>query len=101
MPQARRKHKRSEIQIRIKHFFGKVEELPSPDIPEGVDPVRLSELIGKKNVFVNSSESISQAVILDTMKAEGFDTTEVYAELVLMRRDGDIFEPREGFLRIP
>ena len=101
MPLAKRKHKRSEILNRIKQFFGKVEELPSPDIPDGVDPVRLSELIGKKNVFINSSEPISQAVILDTMKAEGFDTTEVYAELVLMRRDGEIFEPRKGFLKIP
>ncbi|HUS76621.1 MAG TPA: hypothetical protein VMY43_11525 [Methanothrix sp.] len=101
MPLVKRKHKRSEIQNRIKQFFGKVEELPSPDIPEGVDPVRLSELIGKNNVFINSSEPVSQTIILDTMKAEGFDPTEVYAELVLMRRDGEIFEPRKGVLRIP
>lgn len=101
MPLAKRKHNRSEIWNRIKQFFGQFEELPSPDIPEGIDPVRLSELIGKKNVFINSGEPVSQTVILDTMRAEGFDLTEVYAELVLMKRDGEIFETRKGFLKIP
>jgi hypothetical protein len=99
MPQIGSRHRRSEIRDRIKQFFGQVEELPSPDIPEGINPVRLSELIGKENVFIKSGDSVSQTAILDTMKAEGFDPTEVYAELVLMKRHGEIFEPRKGYYK--
>jgi hypothetical protein len=99
MAQVDRMHKRSEIRDRVKQFFGRVEE-SSPDIPAGVDPIRLSALIGRETVFINSSEPVSQATILDTMKAEGFDATEVYAELVLMERDGSIFEFKKGVYKM-
>jgi hypothetical protein len=63
--------------------------------------MRLSELIGKEKEFIRPSEPVSQTTIMDTMETEGYDPTEVYAELVLMRYDGEIFESRNGVYKHP